>query len=648
MKSLLFVSALVMVSVLLNAQSNLSKLIKENAGAVACSHTRQLMASASKNQQKSHAGQNIDIIYSRAEWYINPSVLYINGAVTYYFRVTDNQISQISLELDTSFTIDSVLFHNQLLAHIDSGAYLFNVSLPASLPFGTVDSLTIFYQGIPNGSGFGSFIKSAHGGVPIIWTLSEPYGAREWWPSKNDLSDKIDSMDILVTCPSAYRAASNGVLVNELLSGTNKVYHWKHRYPIATYLVAIAVTNYAVYSEFAQLQNSIVEVLNYVYPEDSTYAAQNTPTTITCLQLYSDLFTEYPFADEKYGHAQFGWGGGMEHQTMSFMGSFNHELISHELAHQWFGDMVTLGSWQDIWLNEGFATYLTGLTYENMPGTPYWENWKQGKISHITSFPHGSVFCDDTSTVGRIFDGRLSYSKGAYVLHMLRWVIGDSAFFQGVRNYLNDPAIRHGYAKTDDLKYHLEQSSGKNLTEFLSDWYYGQGFPIYDFEITYNAGNNVQVVINQITSHSSVSFFEMPVPLRFTGPFLDTTIIFDHISSGQVFNVSLSSYPDHVDFDPESHIVAQSTISTNVGMKQIAGSNGIKVYPNPAEDVLKIDLMKADKLVYYIYSVDGELIMTGESNSKQIVLPVEKLSAGVYFLKAVLPADILNYRFIKQ
>lgn len=128
------------------------------------------------------------------------------------------------------------------------------------------------------------------------------------------------------------------------------------------------------------------------------------------LQFRSSPFTDN--YDVKYGHAQFGWGGGMEHQTMSFMGGFSHLLQAHELAHQWFGNKVTCGSWQDIWLNEGFATYLEGLTYNYGLGPNTFPNWLAGKITHVTSDPGGSVFVTDTSSVGRIFSSRLSYSKG--------------------------------------------------------------------------------------------------------------------------------------------------------------------------------------------------------------------------------------------
>ncbi|HRI59346.1 MAG TPA: M1 family metallopeptidase, partial [Saprospiraceae bacterium] len=455
-----------------------------------------------------------DVRYQRMEWQVDPAVRYIKGGVTTFFETKTDGFNTVNFDLSDSLAVDGVQYHGNTVAYTHSGNVL-AIELPAMLSAGVIDSVKVSYQGKPTSTGFGSFIQADHSGTPVLWTLSEPYGALDWWPCKQDLTDKIDSIDVFVTCPAAYRAAGNGLLVSEADAGAGqKTYHWRHRYPIACYLVAFAVTNYAQYSDFAEIQTGPLPILNYVFPENLATAQSQTPNVISVLEFYDSLFIPYPFHKEKYGHAQFGWGGGMEHQTMSFMVSFDYELMAHELAHQWFGDHVTCGSWEDIWLNEGFATYLSGLCYERFSPNGVWPNFKFNRIANVVSQPGGSVWVNDTTNVGRIFSGRLSYSKGAMVLHQLRWTVGDAAFFAGIRNYLNAPGLSGDFARTTDLRSHIEATSGQDLNWYFNDWFYGEGYPSYQIEWS-QAGNTAWITIHQTQSHPSVGFFEVPVPLRF-------------------------------------------------------------------------------------------------------------------------------------
>ncbi|HYV92148.1 MAG TPA: M1 family aminopeptidase [Chitinophagales bacterium] len=501
------------------------------------------------------AGKGYNIIYHRCQWNIDPGVNYISGSITSYFKpiYSASGFSEIDFDLTDNMVVDSVKYHATSLTYSQLSDIL-AITLPSVIAEGVLDSVTVYYQGAPAGSGLGSFVQSTHDEIPIIWTMSEPFGARDWWPCKQSLNDKIDSIDIYVTCPQANRVGTNGVLVSETQNGSNKTYHWKSNYPIATYLVAVAVSEYSQYSDYAIMSNGdSLQVLNYVYAEDLAMAQSLTPAIVPILELFGSLTIDYPFKKEKYGHCEFGYSGGMEHQTMSYTGIFDEWLTAHECAHQWFGDKVTCGSWEDIWLNEGFATYFEGLTHEYLyPGE--WADWKNSVRYYIVSLPDGSVLCDDTTDVDRIFDDRLSYCKGAYLLHMLRWELGDAIFFEGVKEYLNDPALAYGYAKTPDLIQHFETVSGKDLTTFFNQWYYKQGYPSYHIP-WYPAGNSVNLTMDQSQSHSSVAFFKMHVPLEFKNATHDTIVVVNNTFAGQTFTINLGFIATQLILDPDAWIL---------------------------------------------------------------------------------------------
>ncbi|MBK8545986.1 MAG: M1 family metallopeptidase [Saprospiraceae bacterium] len=503
----------------------------------------------------------------------NPGVRYLSGSVTTYFKPKTTGFNAIHFNFMNNMTVDSVKFHNALVSTYSfTSPTILRINLPVILPVNVSDSITVYYKGAPIIDGFGSFGIGSTGcsgsNTSVMWTLSEPYGAKTWWPCKETLDDKADSLDLIMTVPQPYRVAGNGLLVQETTNPNNtKTYRWKHRYAIPAYLVAFAIANYSAYSNFVPVpgQNPI-EVLNYIYPCNTT-AQNQTPLMTPMFQYFIQKFGTYPYNNEKYGHAQCGFGGGMEHSTMSFMGGFSRTLMAHELAHQWFGDKITCGSWQDIWLNEGFATYLEGLICQQGLGDNTWTNWKTGKINSVTGNNLGSTYVTDTTNVSSIFSSRLVYNKGALILHMLRWKLGDNVFFQSIYNYINDPVLSYGFAKTPQLKSIIESTAGVNLTEFFNDWLYGQGWPNYN--ITWSKDTTCQkiyVTINQTHSANQGTFFEMPVPVSFTGTIngntVTDTVVFDQNSPTQLsFDYYLGFNPTSATFDPEKWLCAKATIT---------------------------------------------------------------------------------------
>ncbi|HIP48699.1 MAG TPA: T9SS type A sorting domain-containing protein [Lutibacter sp.] len=599
---------------------------------------------------------NYDVKYHRLEWTVDPSSspAAISGNITTYWEALDN-MTTITFDVASNLNITQVEQNNTSLTFSHTGDEVI-ITLPSTQNIGVLDSLTITYNGNPSSSGFGSFEQSTHAGKPILWTLSEPYGAMGWWPCKQDLIDKIDSIDIFVTHPqffngvNEYKTASNGLLQSEIVSGSNKTTHWKHKYPIPAYLIAIAVTNYTVYDDLAY-EGTADEfpITNYVYPEDLAYAQANTPATADIMEIFGDLFEMYPYATEKYGHAQFGWGGGMEHTTMTFMGSFGRDLVAHELAHQWFGNKVTCGSWEDIWLNEGFATYLTGLSKEHLDGASSFKNWRQGKNSNITSYNGGSVFCNDTTQVWRIFHGRLSYDKGSMVLHMLRYKLGDTDFFQGVKNYLADPALAYGYAKTIDLQNHLEMQSGTDLDEYFADWFMGEGYPTYHIQWNQNA-NDLFISINQTQSHGSVSYFEMPVPIKVLGTGGEVAWLrLENTENGQLFTENISFTISSIQFDPDSHLISRNNSVTHNPSLSTSSAlfEGIFPITNPVKNQINIQTTQAVSILKTsIYNTLGQKIF--EQNNTNPILDVSSLPSGVILLHITTDQGMFYQKLIKE
>ena len=310
------------------------------------------------------ASSNFDVYFYRCEWAVDPAVRYIRGKVTAYFTVTATTAS-IVFDLHKALQVDSILQKGAPLPFQQGADHSLMVRFAQTLARGQKDSLSIYYQGVPANEGFGSFATGMQSNVPVLWTLSEPYGAKDWWPCKNAQADKADSIDIVLTYPAAYSSSSNGVLADEKTVGDKKISYWKHRYPIASYLVAMAVTNYETNTDSVVLTNTRMPVHMRVYGGASDYFRNATAVAKNCLQKFSSLFGPYPFLKEGYSQTQFGWGGGMEHQTNSFISNEYDQLVAHELSHQWFGDRVTCRSWQDIWLNEGFAQYMQFIYLEN-------------------------------------------------------------------------------------------------------------------------------------------------------------------------------------------------------------------------------------------------------------------------------------------
>lgn len=589
---------------------------------------------------------NYDVKHQKLELEIDPAVYGISGTVTTQF-VPNEELKSIVFDLSHELKVSTVMQGNEMLSFKQADNEL-TIQLKKSIPSGVQGEVTITYSGKPT-AGNEAFTQSYHSGEPVIWTLSEPFGARDWWPCKQSLNDKVDAIDIYLTTPSSVTAVANGIEIGQTKNDNGtKTTHFRHGFPIPAYLVAIAVTNYKVYNQTAGSAPKTFPVVNYLYPETYNAAVGQLAVTLPVMEVFEKLFGTYPYWQEKYGHAQFGWGGGMEHTTVSFMGGFSRGLIAHELAHHWFGDKVTCGSWKDIWINEGFAEYMAGLVVENLDGLNSFVSWKSSKINSITAQPDGNLYLTDEQALDsdRIFSGRITYDKGSMVVHMLRYVVGDEAFFKGMRNFLEDPVIAYDYAVTTQVKSHLEAASGKDLTAFFNNWIYGQGYPSYQVKAETLSATQTKITLSQTTSHASVPFFEMPVTLRLTGASGQSeNVVLQHTQNHQQFVVDTSvGTINIVQVNPFQDIISKNN-TVEITAAESGSVNQIRVFPNPSKDVFNIEFPK-DLLVseMNLYDVNGKLVARSISNPYK----ASALATGTYILAVKTPDRIYHKKLVKN
>jgi aminopeptidase N len=610
-------------------------------------------ASSLQNLRVNTNTLNYDVTYHELRFTVDPdnTTPFISGVVKTTFRALAN-MNSVTFDMATALVVSSVTMNSTNLTFNQSN-YELNITLPSTLTTGNSATVIITYAGSPP-QAEGAFTRRTHpvnNGTPIIFTLSEPFGARDWWPCKQDLNDKIDSFDIYITCPSAYIGVSNGLLQSETTTGGNITRHFRHNYPIPAYLISLNVTNYVTYNIQAGLgttQNPFFPINNYLYPESNTTAVQTAINqTVPVMNVFEEKFGFYPYRNELYGHVQFGWNGGMEHTTMSSMGSWGRSLIAHELAHQWFGDKITCGTWRDIWLNEGFAEYLAGLVVESLDGVPSFISWKASKINNITSVVNGAVYLTETEAlnVNRIFSSRLTYNKGSMVVHMLRWKMGDANFYQAVQNYLNDSNLAYGYAITSDLKAHLEAVHGSNLDEFFNDWVYNQGYPTYTITAQNWGAGQAKITVNQTQSDPSVTYFEMPLEIRLSGAGgVTQDLVINHTSNGQEFIVSVPFVVTGVTFDPNKHIISKNNVAT-LASNSFDLDQTISVYPNPANDELHIMMPTTVQLEKVeIYNTLGQLV----AQKKEHDFSISELASGIHLLKITTSEGVIHKNFIKK
>lgn len=578
-----------------------------------------------------------DVKYYGLDLSVQPWNTQIEGSLTLVSEIVEDQTRFLVLELVNQLTVTNILFGGTSLGfeHADN---VLEIDLGSEYPAGTLINTQIFYEGEPTSTGFFNGIQSHDNGLgdPVLWTLSEPHNARQWFPCKQVLSDKADSVYIAITTPDGFVAASNGLLKNVTqLPGNKVLYEWKSYYPIAYYLISMAVANYQEYSFYAPLRDNLDSVLvqNFIY--DRPGILENNKEiidkTAPMISLMSELWGNYPFASEKYGHAMAPMGGAMEHQTISTMGYFGFDITAHELAHHWFGNNVTCGTWNDIWINEGFASYGEYLSREFLLGIESANEWMKSAHSTIKSFPDGSVYVPamQISDVFRIFNGRLSYKKGAAILHQLRFEINDDALFFSIMEEFQI-AFADSVATGDDFRRAVDHGTGDSWEWFFDQWYYGEGYPIYELK-WWQENDQLFVRSAQTTSANSPEFFKGALEFKvITNGNEEIFRVFqDEVL--QTFQFDVNDIVKQIEFDPRNFMLQNHTIwdSTETG-NLLLGE--IKVYPNPVQDLLFVEFPGDQGFGrFYLYDSTGRIV-PGYSEIAPGTIDFSALSEGLYFL----------------
>lgn len=571
----------------------------------------------------------------------------ISGSCTYRL-LTTAVVDTLVMEFISSMTMDSV-YVNGVKKNFNEASNHVNVPLIPSIASGQNIEVTYYYRGNV-GAGFYTGTMSSIG-LTYTASLSESFQARQWFPAKQILTDKLDSSDVWITTSAANKAGSNGLLIETINKPGGKVqYKWHNSHPINYYLPSIAVGNYAEYSFYTTptaVSPTPILIQNYIGPDPSYVTAVQPDLNEIGLYInkFSELFGLYPFWNEKYGNCQAAIGGGMEHQTMSTQQNFDRALSAHELAHQWFGDHVTCASWNDIWINEGFAHYGAYLVNEMLPGSIGVSAAQEMLNTHnsVKSQPGGSVYVTTAEAYNenRIFSSRLTYNKGRAIIHTLRGEINDDTkFFNTLKQFQTTYA--HSTASASDFKTVAETVSGKNLTNFFNDWYYGEGYPTISINALHK-WDSLRITVNQTTS-STTPFFRGLLRLKFATNDGDTTVIVNMQHNGETFYFPTKKKPMSVIIDPDNYIINNDgTVTVTVDSSPMVlppippvtppgTPASFNVYPNPAQDIIYVTYPVNRYTTLLLYDITGRTVQQKNISGTytQLTAPIAN---GIYLIK---------------
>jgi len=569
----------------------------------------------------------------------------ISGTATLLIECV-REVDTLVLQLQDALDITEVKWSEEIsvplfeeILDFEHANHVLYVTLPKTINTGEHLYLQISYGGeAGQGGGFFSGITTSNDpsyGFDVTYTLSEPHNAKDWFPVKQVLEDKIDSTWISLECDDHLMAASNGLLMEvEPIGQSRHIFKWRTNYPMAYYLLSFTVADYRDYSFYAALSKAGDSVLvqNYIYDSDVVLAdwGEEIRETGPMISSFSSLLMDYPFAEEKYGHAMAPMGGGMEHQTMTTIHNFSFFLVAHELAHQWFGDYITCGNWQDIWINEGFASYMEYVAAQQLLGQESASGWMDNAMTTALGETHGSVYVPEeaVNNTYRLFDYGLSYKKGAILLHMIRFQLDDdNLFFRVLRTYLEQ--YGSGLAVGEDFREILESESGLDFSCFFDQWYYGEGFPRFNVQWS-QQGDSLMIRSEQSSSAPEATpFFATPfeVDIRFSNGALKRVRLMQD-EQIEFYSVAVDGLVAEVEFDPDGWLLKTAEV-----IRLIPTDREFVFGPNPVSDELYIHFVlpkRIDKIV--ITNLKGQELLIKTEADNPVKMNLGSLADGTYLL----------------
>jgi aminopeptidase N len=597
--------------------------------------------------------KNYDVKYYRIELDIDTSNKSFAGIVNISAKVVNNPIDNIELDFTTKGTFDSSLITNSVDSVIINNSKTNYSHKDSSLTINLIRryninenvNITVYYHSKADGYYF-MIWKKNEVSIPlentVIWTLNEPFGARFWYPCKDYPEDKADSADIIITVPKGFIVASNGTLKDVKDNNKKQTYFWRESYPIATYLISVTAYPYQIYSNYYKYSpTDSMEIRNYILPGSYNEFSKVFPLVPKMMKFFSDLYGEYPFIREKYAHAEVPWRVGMEHQTCTSIGLWDESVVVHELAHSWFGDMITCKDFNNIWINEGFATYSEELYTEKTYGK---EKFLQKiKAAMIDADYPGTVFKYRVDRDANLFSFNLTYQKSSLVVHMLRHVVGDSVFFKILKELCKDTRYKYNVIDTKEFQQFCESVYKKDLGWFFHQWIYEEYNPVYQYRWSKTKDNgmtNIKLSIDQIQTKTNY-IFKMPIDISFKSFGWDTTVVVYDSLKTQEFNFALPRDVDSVFLDKNYWILKSNNLMIGINSTETHPAYSLSQnYPNPFNSSTRINfsLKENSWITVKIYDLLGREVMTPaagnyKAGNHMLNINGNDLSSGIYFYR---------------